>query len=367
MKICILSMQKVNNYGSILQAYSLKKILENMGNEVSFINIEPRNEEDALIGEKDIVSYSTEIERTLKFNKYIVNKLILKIKEYFLHKRFDEFRKIYLGINGKEDSGKYDLCVIGSDEVFNCLQKAPWGFSSQLLGNVTQANCVITYAACCGATTYERIPESIKSIIISALRNNKAISVRDRNTKEFVEKCIGITPYINLDPVAVGDFSKEIKEHSSVVKKIPKRYCVIYLYQNRIKNEDDIKYLKKFCKTNNLSILAIGETQKWISNHLFVNPFEALAIFQHAEFIITDTFHGTLFGAKYAKKMAVLIRESNKNKLGDLVDRLSLNTHVVKELKDIEKIYKIDLNRQFIDNLLMCERKKTIDYFQDNL
>ena len=40
MKIAILSMQKVDNIGSLLQSYSLKKILEKEGNTVIFIDIE---------------------------------------------------------------------------------------------------------------------------------------------------------------------------------------------------------------------------------------------------------------------------------------------------------------------------------------
>ena len=366
MRICILSMQKVNNYGSVLQAYSLKKMLENMGNEVSFIDIEPKREENALIMETDIISYSTEIERTLKLNKYIINKLILKLREQFLYKKFDFFRSEYLGIDGKENSRNYDLCIIGSDEVFNCLQKAPWGFTSQLLGNITQAPKVITYAACCGATSYGKLPESAKPIIISALRKNEAISVRDENTKEFVEKCINITPKVNLDPVAVGDFTQEIQKNSAIVTRMPKHYCIVCLYQNRIKDENEIRYLKKFCKEKGLAVFAIGETQKWIPNHLFVNPFEVLALFEHADFVITDTFHGTLFGAKFAHKMAVLIRESNKNKLCDLVSRLSLKDHVANKLSDIEDIYKVDVDRNFIDDVLTQERMKTLEYLKEN-
>ena len=48
MKICILSMQRVLNYGSLLQAYSLKKILTEMGHTVDFIDIEPNEKENAL-------------------------------------------------------------------------------------------------------------------------------------------------------------------------------------------------------------------------------------------------------------------------------------------------------------------------------
>lgn len=49
MKVCILSMQKVPNMGSLLQSYSLKKILESMGHEVHFIDIEKRNSDDELL------------------------------------------------------------------------------------------------------------------------------------------------------------------------------------------------------------------------------------------------------------------------------------------------------------------------------
>ena len=153
MKICILSMQMVNNYGSLLQAYSLKKILEELGHTVSFLNIENNDDENRLLATASHNNYSSEIERTLKINKYIVNKLILRFKELFSYKKYDLFRSQYLGIAGFENNYQYDACVIGSDEVFNCLQHAPWGFTSQLFGNVPQASRVMTYAACCGATT----------------------------------------------------------------------------------------------------------------------------------------------------------------------------------------------------------------------
>lgn len=47
MKVYILSMQQVNNYGSVLQAYSLKKMIESLGNGVKFLAIE-KGMDDAL-------------------------------------------------------------------------------------------------------------------------------------------------------------------------------------------------------------------------------------------------------------------------------------------------------------------------------
>ena len=41
MKVGILSMQQITNYGSFLQAYGLKSIIEGLGHEVEFIDIVP--------------------------------------------------------------------------------------------------------------------------------------------------------------------------------------------------------------------------------------------------------------------------------------------------------------------------------------
>ena len=47
-------------------------------------------------------------------------------------KIFSEFRNS-TELNTSDADTQYDDCVIGSDEVFNCLQKVEWGFSQQLL------------------------------------------------------------------------------------------------------------------------------------------------------------------------------------------------------------------------------------------
>ena len=74
MKIAILSMQKVYNYGSVLQAYSLKKIIEDItGEEVDFLNPILEDSIETSMKVKDKNDYET--------NKYIDNKL-----KYFVKK-----------------------------------------------------------------------------------------------------------------------------------------------------------------------------------------------------------------------------------------------------------------------------------------
>lgn len=50
MKVCILSMQQIDNMGSLLQSYALKTTIEKLGNEVEFIDIQKRDDDYKLLG-----------------------------------------------------------------------------------------------------------------------------------------------------------------------------------------------------------------------------------------------------------------------------------------------------------------------------
>ena len=129
----------------------------------------------------------------------------------------------------------------------------------KLFGNVLEAKRVITYAASCGATTYEKLPDSVRKRIEETFDNVSAFSVRDRNTYEFVSKLTNKEISENLDPVLIYDFKDEIDNIK--VKEMPNRYCVIYSYYNRIHTKDEIKQILNFCRKNKLEPVAIGAPQ----------------------------------------------------------------------------------------------------------
>lgn len=364
MKVSILSMQRINNYGSLLQAYSLKKIIESLGNQVEFIDIK-RGENQALNTQCErLVLHSDE-----KNRNWFVAQLI-RVKNKFSNleakKLFEQFRIDELKIANAKNVTMYDVCVIGSDEVFNCLQKSKWGFDSQLFGNVKNAKKVITYAACCGSTKEEELSVDLRKAIISSMTKLQSISVRDKNTEKFVQALTGQKCNYNLDPVAVGDFSEEIKD-IDLKGKVPKRYCIVYAYKERISDEDTINAIKNYCKKHNLVPIAPFGKQKWIKNTKPFTPFELLKAFENAECIVTDTFHGTIFGAKFGKKLAVIIRDSNRNKLEDLTKRLGIEGHILTNINELEDILSIELDRVGIDDVLEEARKETFKYLEENL
>lgn len=372
MKICILSMQRVKNYGSLLQAYSLKKLIESLGHDVSFIDILPNEKDNEK--RKSVMKYdegqkvgsNNFLQRVLSQDNHVYYSIMKAVSKKRVQRKQEAFQCDVLKLSPQDNKSNYDVCVIGSDEVFNCMNDAPWGFTTQLFGNVAQASAVITYAASCGFTRYDMLSDELKDAIRKAFQNISAFSVRDNNTKCFVEELREISPQINLDPVAVGDFDVEIK-NVNLRGKLPKRYCIIYAYHDRINSPHEIKAITEFCQRHNLTPVTIGGYQKWVHKHLALSPFEVLAAVKQADFVITDTFHGTLFSIKYAKRFAVIVRESNRNKLSDLIMRFGAEKHELQTIEDIELAYSYIPDRVRIDATIEKERKCSLRYLEENL
>lgn len=368
MKVCILSMQQIDNMGSLLQSYALKTTIAKLGNEVEFIDIKKRDEDYRLLGNYK-QEYHEEREKDgllgkiSKIDRYTINRLKIKRKSVEQGLVFDEFRKEYLNIDKK--SCHYDLCVIGSDEVFNCLNSGAWGFTSQLFGNVSNADKVITYAASCGSTKYQELPQSVADKIRSSFDRVSAFSVRDNNTHRFVEKLTQKTVVDSLDPVLIYNFDKEVE--AAILPELPAHYCVVYSYYNRIHTKKEIEAIETFCKEYNLTPVAIGAPQFWVKNYVVCDPFQCLKIFQQADFVITDTFHGTIFSAKYAKRFAVLARDSNKNKLLDLVDKICMKAHLMDSIEELDAKYGIAKNKAEFNDCIKKEQEKSLQYLQNNI
>ena len=361
MKVYILSMQQVNNYGSVLQAYSLKKMIEGLGNEVEFLAIEKgTNDNLTLQCEKSDIDKKDDSWIETQWNR-----VKGKIRGRKLRQMFSEFRN-NTDLNSSMGSEHFDTCVIGSDEVFNCLQKSKWGFSPQLFGEVKSAEKVITYAASCGSTKAENLSDELRETVKNAMLNLSAVSVRDENTAKFVQNVTGKDFVYNLDPVAVGDFDVEIRD-VMVTPKLPERYCIVYSYSERFSEPNEIKAISEYCRAKGLKIVAPFGRQKWIPTYETLTPFELLKAFQNAECIVTDTFHGTLFGAKFGKKMAVLIRKSNQNKLEDLTQRLQIQDHVITDISQLSKVLEKNLNKEKISEILKLERVRSLEYLKENL
>ncbi len=370
MNICVLSMQRVPNFGSLLQGYALKSMLESLGHDVTFIDIEKRPEDDRLL-ENYRKEFSNEYKSKGKkyrkiFNKYFFNKLATREQSKRQSELMSRFQSDVLKLEDGANAKRYDCCVIGSDEVFNALNNTEWGFTSQLFGNVAQADKVITYAASCGFTAYDELPQAAVDTVKDSFKRISHFSVRDANTFDFVKKAAGIGAPIHCDPVVMWDFTHEAGSEPDV-KGLPEKYCIVYAYHDRINAEPEINAVKSLCKKENMKIISVGASQAWIKHHVAASPFQIPKLFSNAQFVVTDTFHGTIFAAKYSRKLAVIIRRSNENKLSDLMKKLEIEDHKVQSAEQLPTIYQKEHDLTRMREIEARERARTTEYLNGAL
>ena len=326
-KVGIMSMQRIINYGSFLQAYGLKSIIEGLNDrEVQFVDYNY---------EKSLKEKENKIERIIKkvkINKNIINFMYKRKNIKRLKKVIDE-NLVKIGVTGYNYNPNIDKLVIGSDEVINCTQQYPVGYSRELFGKNYEHVDVISYAATFGYTTIDDLKKyCIDEEVGNMLEKFKAISVRDENSYGVVKELLNKESIIHLDPVLVANYSDVIPE----IKE--KNYIIIYAYPNRLTKEEE-KFIKKFAKKHKKKIISLGFYQRIADKNLVVSPFEVLAYFKNADYVITDTFHGTIFSVKMNTKFCTIIRESNKNKLKFLLKKLEQEERIVNNVEDIELFY----------------------------
>lgn len=373
MKIGIMSMQRVCNYGSFLQAYGLKKLIESLGHEVVFVDYKPGK---TITYNNNKYAYYKSLARNsvMKIAEKMIDFLIFASEEQKYSLTFKKkYNTEYLPILGITKKKKYnsnvEVLVIGSDEVFNCLQTNPEvGFSKELFGYNNNANKVITYAASFGNTTIEGLAKyKKKEIVASLLRKINSISVRDKNSYEIVKKLSDVLPSENLDPVLIYDFSSEVKEIDSKEK-----YLIVYAYRNRI-NTEEKKAIRSFANKHGFKVYAIGGYQDFCDRNIQGTPFEVLGYIRSAEYVITDTFHGTIFSIINNRNFITFIRKGhgltygNYEKLMDLLERLKLTERILYKPNNLEEKLMMPIDYTDTKQIIQEERKKTMAYLAANL
>ena len=353
-KIGIMSMQRIINYGSFLQAYGLYTTIKKLGYEVEFIDFHYYG---SLVEEKN-ESIAKKIFRNLNVIKFLKKRKIIRS---FIRQIVDNFSK--LNISDKPNySHNIDVLVIGSDEVFNCIQGYPVGYSLDLFGKGYEDKKVISYAASFGHTDINKLKLYNKENEISnCLKKFKAISVRDENSRDIVKELCNKNPVVNLDPVLISDFDINKTKEIAI-----QDYIIVYAYSGRLSKEEE-RYIKSFAKRHNKKIVSIGFYQRIADYNLSVSPFDVMSYFKKADYVITDTFHGTIFSIKSNTKFCTIIRDSNRNKLKSLLNKLNQEKRIVDNLNDIENLYNMEIDFTNTNQIIKEETKKTIDYLKNNL
>lgn len=356
MRVGILSMQRVKNYGSFLQAYSLQRMLQSFGCKCEFVDIQPGKQ---LQGIETSKSYMLKA----AWKKYGNPHFASTLRQYArFSKRFvREFIPELVGAAGT-GADDYDLIVIGSDEVFNFVQHVPWGFSTQLYGNIDNAKRIISFAASFGNTRFEDVVKyGVQESISRGLRNLDAISVRDDNSAYVVNKLIGIVPRRHLDPVLIHDFSDVESETDS------SDYILIYTYPGRMNESDEARKIVSYGRRQGKRLISVGFWLPWCDNVITPHPFELLSYFKKSFAILTDTFHGCVLAMKYHKNFAAMARETNANKILSLLGTMNLEKRLLEPEDDLGDLLASSPDYSTFDEVVRNGKNEALEYMEPYL
>ena len=355
-RIGILSMQEVHNYGSYLQAFALKKTIENcIDADVDFVPIEqgiliPEYRRSIRVKIKKSIERFFHIDflRRLRYNR-------------LYHRRFaQEFVPELIG-NSHKGVG-YDTVVIGSDEVFHFAQLSPWGFTTQLYGDVPNANRVISYAASFGATTLDIIDHhGLREEISNAMSKLAAVSVRDRNSFNIASALVDMPVNINVDPVLLFDYKGYIKEPDD------DNFIVVYTYPNRIKRVEEVNAIKTFAHKTNKKIITIGFYFPWSDETVVPHPFEVLGYIKKAAYVVTDTFHGCVMSIICNKQFVAIARDSNRNKMLSLLADYKLENQLVGQMDELESKAMTGIAYSKVNEIIESKREAAMNYLKQYL
>lgn len=366
-------MQRIFNYGSSLQAYALRRLIEGLAEDisVSFVDYRPG---EILVKEDGPSAATSGFGRALsKVREYNAVDAPLSHKlRFFNHKR--TYARRYLPMIGLTAQPNHDLdldvLVIGSDEVFNCVQSnTNVGYSRDLFGHDSPARRTVSYAGSFGNTTLEKIDAfGIRADLEEDFARFASISVRDQNSARIVEQLTGRQPDLNVDPVLAYDFMR-LEPRIPRDRQYDGKYIVVYGYSGRL-NHDENEVLKRYARGIGAKILCFGGVQECGDRFIDCDPFELLAYFRDAEAVITDTFHGTIFAIINNRPFGAIIRSSvghgygNEEKLGFLLELFGLSSQRVTQMRDIAEILDNPVDYRAVSQTLAEERVRALEYLE---
>lgn len=284
-KIGIVTIQSMN-FGNRLQNYALQEVLEGLGFDV--YSIKRYNE---LLPLKEVI-----LERIKVLLQYCTKS---KIHNFNAFNKNIKYSKWAVGVNKYESeiAQDFDYFITGSDQVWNPYFKSVGNCDLLSFADNSQR---ISYAASFGI---ENFPIDKRDMWGSELDKFKEVSVREEEGKAIVEKISSKSAQVVVDPTLLLNKEQwkkvEVKPH-----KMPKKpYCLVY----SLKEKNEAFKLKLEELSKKYVVIDILQKNRFgISPRL--GPGEFVYLIHHADCILTDSFHATVFSIIFGKKVFTYAR-----------------------------------------------------------
>jgi hypothetical protein len=351
MKIGIFTLPLVNNYGGILQAYALSRVLVGLGHEPRLINLRLQRSKLSIAYIKFLVVCALKKELCgAKFNPSYE-----RDTSEFVSENIPLTVPVYTPADLKAlcEKGRFEAVILGSDQVFRPSYFADFADCFSL--GFLPPNCTrIAYAASFGGDRLCRLknPVDLKAHAAN-LAKFKAISVRECDGVKLARECFGVDARWVLDPTLLAN--KEI--YDKFLSHAPKRKGFAYILDPSPRSEAAIELLKK---QSGLEIDEVNDR----GNRIGIKAW--LGAIADAEFVLTDSFHGCVFSIIFNKPFFVLVNASRgASRFSSLLGSFGLEDRALQDPKDARLDATIDWDG--VNEALRRKREDSMKFLKTSL
>ncbi len=334
MRIGILTYHRSHNYGAFLQAYALSHSLQEQFPEstVEIIDYDTK------------ASHKTYVVRVLKTGRipgipYYTKQYRMFIKQL---KRLPLSDKTLISddfnLFKKEFENRYDLIVVGSDQIWVTTGMRGFPNAFWLPGDYRPIK--VSYAAS-SRSELSKMALDKQEKLHQYLNDFRYIGVRDDATMYEANKFLenGKEAHFNPDPVFTWDFGdvrvkgKQLLKEKFGVSEGEKALGVM------VTKKTNASFIIEKAKQLGYTPIALYKRQPAARNAV-LDPFEWFAVISALDGIVTSFFHGMCFSIKYDTPFVAFEERkttAERSKMYDLLKRIECEERFITENDDVGK------------------------------
>lgn len=363
-KIAQITWITYTNYGTFLQAFALQQVLKQLGFNSALID------DSRYVGA--IVSMKGRLLSLLSsiyHRTYFKNKRQKKLYRSFA----DSFLTIDRNwIDYKDLNNRYNTFICGSDQIWSpLLPNHHDGFYFASFASESAKN--IAYAPSLGSKTYSAEYATLTSKWISKF---SFLSARESSGAKILSEISGkndvatvIDPTLLLPSKDWIEFEKKNTTTSSKLQCRP--YLLTYFLTRNSKYFDAAKRIAKEKGLLLVSLNSLPNLHNDFDVVLECGPMEFLSAIANAHYVITDSFHGTIFAIHFHrpfltfKRFATNAANSQNARVENLFEKLEIKDNFLGEDDPLRLPQQPNWKR--ISELLDIERSHSLNYLKSAL
>ena len=358
MKIGTVTFHFPLNCGAALQCYALEHVLESFGHEVRVVNYCPWYHQNRYASYKNPFYYGRKMLRAPAKSVFVRLKNGAKgfrdtVRSWKDAKprldreeKFDAFRREYLHETRMYRSlralrafpPRCDLYLAGSDQLWNSNLTDRRFDPAYFLNFGSRKAKRATYAV----GSYFEDPAAAKKQMAPLLKKLDAVSLRETKFLPDVSEAAGgaVPIHVDIDPTLLLN----AEAYDALLPKEPletEPYILVYTMPGKAQKPTN-DAAKKLAEKTELHLIDVNGNpnaeNRRIGDSRVVSPQEFLWYVKNAAFVVTNSFHGTVFSVLYKKRFAALLHRETGNRVSELLDKLGLSDRYTEDPGAVARI-----------------------------